>query len=432
MSRILFTNQTIPDDARELLLGLGPVADGQAERVLSTLLPIALPRLAQWATRTVEVLSNQDQQTAAGYRDLIPTPDDKTYNWSFPRSNAAERIEAYLWLADRLKDPRFEQLAIRYADCMVDDPLRGIYQGDEEDGVGQVWYWRDMGAYVTNYTIRVPSAMLILAKRTGKTKYTRAAELCGRQLLHSQQPQTGILREGWWPRKPLPGYDPDAKTKSLWISNVKINVRVGYVARAFADMAAATNSTAYRDAITLLLDGLEGYQNPDGSFPADIRCDRPEVQDPTIKGHFMGYILNGVTRAAVTMPNEPRLAKLAVRLGDFLVRRFRQIGALPYGDMHSNSEGEKYVWRSANPDSIFGFAWLTKLTGNPVYREIACRIAVDTLLKTLDCPKTPDFHGAIPIWPNPNTHNLPEFDGYMHFWTILGLQALEQTSGVVE
>jgi len=431
MSHILFTHHNVPSDARELLRGLGPVQPGLAEETLKILLPMALSKLATWAKRTVQVLPSEDQSSAAGYRDLIPTPDDKSYTWSFPRSNAAERIEAYLWLSDRLKDPSLEQLAIRYADCMVDDPVRGIYQGDEEDGVGQVWYWRDLGAYVTNYTIRVPSAMLILARRTGNAKYTRAAELCGKQLLHSQQTQTGILREGWWPRKDAPGYSPDTKTKSFWISNVKINSRVGYVARAFADMAEATDSTAYRDAISMLLDGLEGYQNPDGSFPGDIRCDRIEVQDPTIKGHFMGYILNGVARAACTMPNEPRLQKLAVRLGDFLVRRFRQIGALPYGDMHSNSEGEKYVWRSANPDSIFGFAWLTKLTGNPVYREVACRIAVDTLLKTLDCPKTPDLHGGIPIWPNPNTHSLPEFDGYMHFWTILGLQALEQTGTAV-
>lgn len=424
----LFSDSALPDDARSLLSALGPVENGAAESVVQTLLPAALPRLAAWALRTVTVLPAADR-TAAGFRDLIPNAHDRTHSWCFPRSNAAERIEAFLWLAKRLNLPQFHKIATRYADCMIDDPVRGIYQGPEEDGIGQVWYWRDLGAYVTNYTIRVPSAMLALARDTGNSKYISAAKLCGKQLLYSQQPQTGILREGWWPLTPVPGHDPDKQTRALWISNVKINSRVGYVARAFADLIIETGDSNYADAIELLLDGLEKYQNPDGSFPADIRFDRIEVQDPTVKGHFMTYILNGVTRAASLLPQNRRLEALAVRLGQFMIRRFRQIGALPYGDMHANSEGEKYVWRSANPDAIFGLAWLSKVTGDPAYREVACRIAADTLLKVLDCPKFPDYHGGIPIWPNPNTHNLPEFDGYMHFWAILGLKALEDTAG---
>jgi hypothetical protein len=428
MTNDLFTSPTLPADARGLFAGLGSVAAGTAEQVVRSLLPSVLPRLAAWSLRTVKVLPESDRN-GAGYRDLLPVSEDRAHAWHFPRSNAAERIEAYLWLADKLKDSAFEKIAIRYANCMIDDPVRGIYHGDEEDGIGQVWYWRELGCYVTNYTIRVPSAMLVLAKRTGNSKYRDAASLCGRQLLHSQQLQTGILREGWWPRTPIPGFDPDKYTRALWISNVKINSRVGYVARAFADLLIETRDSKYADAIELLMDGLEKYQNPDGSFPADIRFDRIEVQDPTIKGHYMTYILNGFARAGSVLPQNKRVEKLAVRLGQFLVRRFRQIGALPYGDMHSNSEGEKYVWRSANPDAIFGMAWLSKVTGDPVYREVANRIALDTLLKVLNCPQTPDYHGAIPIWPNPNTHSLPEFDGYMHFWAILGLKALEDTAG---
>ena len=410
----------------EVYASLGPVEPGRAETLLTQLIPVVLPRLAAWAQRTVDVLPKGD--SSAGYRDLLPDEQQRHSVWQFPRSNAAERIEAFLWLSKRTGDSCFAGLAMRYARAMVDDPLRGIYQGDEEDGIGQVWYWRDLGAYATNYTIRVPSALLALARESGESRFNKIADLCGRQLIHSQQIQTGILREGWWPQHPPKEYVQDVRTKSFWISPVKINSRVGYVTRAFADLYVATQQTRYHDALMLAVEGLEHYQNADGSFPADIRCDRYEVQDPTIKGHFMTYILNGCARAACLMPKEPRLAAIAVRLGQFLLRRFRQPGCLPYGDMNSNSIGEQYVWRSANPDSIFGLAWLSKLTGDPVYREVAARIALDTLLKVLDCPENPDLHGGIPIWPNPDTHNIPEFDGYHHFWTLLGLAALEETA----
>ncbi len=72
---------------------------------------------------------------------------------------------------------------------MIDDPVRGIYQGDEDDGRGMVWYWRDVGVYVTNYTIRVPGAMLALAKETENPRYREIADCPAKQLLKSQKRQ---------------------------------------------------------------------------------------------------------------------------------------------------------------------------------------------------------------------------------------------------
>ncbi len=140
------------------------------------------------------------------------------------------------------------------------------------------------------------------------------------------------------------------------------------------------------------------YQNPDGSFPGDLRVDRIAPHDPVIKGHFMHYILNGMSRAACLMPEEPRLRQIAERLGQFLLRRYRQAGFLPYGDINAWSEPEGYVWRSANPDAIFGFAWLGKLnrrSGLSRSRPRGSRSGAGCWTCSI-ARKIPDLHGRYP------------------------------------
>jgi hypothetical protein len=407
--------------------GLGSVTAGAAESLLQQLVPGVLPRLAAWAEQTVRALPAAES-SLPGYRDLEVRPDQQGFVWKYPRSNSAERIQGLLWLNKKLGDDRYRQSALRYAHTLIDDPLRGIYQGDEEDGRGQVWYWRDVGVYVTNYTIRVPAAMLALSEVTGDENYLKIAELSGRQLAHSQRPETGIPREGWWPRSPPKSIDVDPEIRKIYVSPFKINSRVGFAALPFAQLYVKTERTIYRDALLQLLAGLEHYQRPDGAFPADIRIDRFEVLDPLMKGHYMTYILNGLARASALMPAEAGLLRIAERLGEFLVSRFREANMLPYGDLSSDYEPERYVWHSSNPDAVYGFAWLSKRTGNPMYREIACRIALNTLLNVLDYPDEPDLHGGVPIWPSQHLGRLPEFNSHHHFWTILGLQALEETA----
>lgn len=406
---------------------LGPIKQGRAEEVLWRLLPEALPRLAQWTRRSVDALPSHES-SAPGYRDLVPSEDGEIC-WCHPRSNAAERIEVYLWLARRLKDATFGELAVRYANAMADDPVRGIYRGDEQDGVGQVWYWNDSGLYMTNYTIRVPPAFLELARATGNNRYRELAELSGRQLLVSQQ-STGILREGWHPETPVPGSPTiDRAVRDRWLSSIKINVRVGYVVRAFAELWLTTKDDIYLSALNRFVETFETYQNADGSFPQDIRTDRIGVHSPLVKGHFMHYVLNGFALAAAArLPGVPSLARVAERLAQFLLRQYRQCGGMLYGNVWIDEPAERFFWRTAMPDAIAGLAWLGQITGRAVYREAACRIALSAILSSFDCPDLPDLHGGVPSWPHPDDTQLPSIDGYGHFWTLLGIKALEETA----
>lgn len=406
--------------------GLGPIALGQAEQWLWQILPQALPHIAAWTRRTIEALPPEFSK-APGYRDLYPDADGR-FIWHFPHSNCAERIEAYLWLADYLHDDSYERCAEHYAHAMMDDPYWGIYQGPEEEGVGLVWYWRDSGLYMTNYAMRVPSAFLQLASRYRRPEYRRIAELVGRQLIRSQRP-TGILREGWAPRElpaGMPRLAPQEQAK--WLSDVKINSRIGYVCVAFADLWKATGEKCYLDALNHFAEPFERYQNPDGSFPEDIRTDCIEAFSPIKKGHFHHYILAGVARAATLVPEQPALKRIAERLGHFLLLQYRQSGSTPYGNIYSDSPAEEIIWRTHTPDSIPGLVWTAAITGDPAYREAASRIALQAVLSAFHAPDRPDLHGGIPVWLHPSAGKAtPALGGFFHFWTILGLRALAET-----
>ncbi len=402
-----------------------PVAIDDAEAALAFLQPRVLPRLGAWSLRTITALQDAER-LAPGYRDLIVAADGSR-KWLYPRANAAERIAAWLWLGAELRDPAMLTAARHFGEAMTNDPARGIYQGPEEDGLGSVWYWRDSGLYMTNYTMRVPDGFLPLAAHSGETIYRNMAILAGDQLRRSQHPATGIPREGWLPRHPKPGAaPPTGECLANWLSPVKINSRVGYATLAFAKLYHATGDAAYASALERLAAGLSRYQNPDGSFPQDLRIDRFAPFSPVVKGHFLYYILNGTAQAACLCPEVPELATISTRLGLLLAGWFRHTGALPYGQPHGEPPQEADAWRSATPDAIAGFAWLAKLTGDPSYRHLACRLAVQTLLTTIDAPDDPDVHGAIPIT-SATADSGWTAGGHFHFWTILGLEALQVT-----
>lgn len=406
--------------------GLGPIQPGQAEALLWQLMPNVLPAIAGWTKRTIEALPSELCQ-AAGYRDLYPDAEGR-FTWHFPHSNCAERIEVYLWLADYLCDASFLRCAEHYAQAMMNDPYQGIYQGPEEEGVGLVWYWRDCGLYMTNYAMRVPSAFLSLAARLSRPEYRRIAELAGRQLLRSQR-STGILREGWAPRE-LPAGLPrlSQEQQALWLSDVKINSRIGYVCSAFADLWKRTGDLRYLDALKHFAESFEKYQNPDGSFPEDIRTDRIESFSPAKKGHFHHYILAGVARAAAVLPELPVLRRISERLGHFLLMQYRQSGSTPYGNIYSENPAEEIIWRSHTPDSIAGLVWTGQITGDPAYREAASRIALQAVMGAFCTPELPDLHGGIPVWLHPSAGKAtPALGGFFHFWFLLGLKALAET-----
>jgi len=401
--------------------------------LLRELTPRVLPRLAAWARRTVEALP-ANEANAPGFRDLYPNAGQFAqwldlypskhasahgpFVWTNPRSNVSERIQAYLALGRMLNDPGYHRLAIRYADAMAGDPVRGIYQGEEEDGRGLVWYWNDSGVYSTIYAMRAPSAFLALAEATRRQKYRDIALLCGQQLLRSIQP-TGILREGWVPCS-SPVYEKFARE----LARNKINSRIGYVTLAFVELYRATGDEAYRQGLARFLKALEQYQNADGSFPTSFRTDRIEPVGPP-KGHFLYYTIDGIAKAACLMPEEPALRRIAERLGRHLVQQYRRTWSLLYGNVDADSPPEASEWRVASAQPAYGLIWLTKLTGDSAYREVACRLLLEAMLSTFDCPDNPDLHGAIPNWLRPDLDPLPSIGGIQHFWTILAVEALD-------
>ena len=409
---------------------LGPFTKQLAENALWHAAELKLPQLAQWALRTVRAMP-PSEASAPGYRDLGANEQGDLV-WKFPRSNSAERIEAFMWMAEKLKDSQYLEQAVRYADAMIDDPIRGIYQGPEEDGIGQVWYWTDFGLYMTNYTMRVPPALLELAKVTGNEKYREFAEICGKQLLRSQR-ETGILREGWCPKNPPPQAPVNQEKLKSHLHPDKINSRIGYVSLAFASLYKDTENAEYLIGLERFLESFEKYQNPDGSFPHEIRNDRIEVFDPMVKGHFHGYILNGMAKAASILPQNLTAARIAERLGQFVLREYRQSWCCPYINLHDAPYGiEGEIWHTSTPDMVYGLTWLTELTGEPCYRELACRIALQAMFSCFDCPEMPDIHGGFPAWLNRRDNgkkgNLPYLGGWWHFWLLLGLGALDRLS----
>lgn len=404
---------------------LVPGEFGQAEALIRQILPSTLPRLGAWAGRTIEALP-EEEQPASGYRDLSCYSDGRVC-FEYPRSNAAERISAYLWLEEALKEQRYVDYAIRYANAMK-DPETGIYQGPEEEGRGGVWYWRDVGLYMTNYTFRVPPAFLALAEKTRNAGYREAALQAGEFLLRMQQP-TGIFREGWLPRQPGTRFPIHSDSIRNYLSPTKINSRVGQVVEALVDLAGCTGDNRYIAALERFCDGFAKFQYPDGSFPGDIRVDVEEIFSRPAKGHFLHYIMNGFGYAAWRMPDHSLIRSIAVKLADYLVAQFRQMGAVYFGNpFEPPLPGDEDSWHTAQPGGIPGLLYLGRCEDNPVYREVACRLILQGLLSLADTPEQPDVHGGLIWWGRTGTRRPWHIDGYYHFSLILGLRALAATS----
>jgi hypothetical protein len=286
---------------------------------------------------------------------------------------------------------------------------------------------------MTNYTMRIPPAMLELYKKSGNEKYQKAALLSAEQLLLCQKKAgTGIPIDGWIPTKHIEGVEFDPEKAKSHVRIKIINSRIGYIALTFASMYKATNSIKYKQALEYFITDFQKYQNSDGSFPQDLHTDKIEVYSETVKGHFHSYILNGITKAAILMPEMAVLREIAVKLGDYIVHQNRQCWGHPYINIHNEPQGaESGIWHSSSPEIIAGLAWLTKLTGNKTYLQVAKLTAIDALLRVFDCPEEPNLHGAFPLWLNKNIdHNQqtgPYIGGWFHFGLILGIKVIEES-----
>lgn len=393
----------------------------ELEEVAALLLKRVLPRAGDWALRTIEALPGEERESF-GWRDYL-----HLRSWKHPRSNAAERIEVYLWLAKRLDDTRFREAALHAGHALLDDPVRGIYRGSEEDGQGMVWYWRDVGLYMTNYTMRVPPAFLRLARATGDKRFRDAALLCGEQLLHSQAP-TGILRAGWYPKEPQDAATPLISPHALdhWLPKDRINIRFAHVARAYAELFQSTGDSRYANALDRLSHALETLIHPDGSLPSDVRVSILEPADSALKGHFLYYVLNGLVGAKRCFPSGSPFDAVLDRLSSFILGRADHQWSAPFGDLTSTSSPLANRQRGS-ADPAYGFAYRAHIGGDTRYRIAALQLVVAALLRCCDAPEAPDRHGGLVV---SSGDSPPEFyiDGHTHFWLLMGIRALEATA----
>ncbi len=379
-----------------------------------------LPALGAWALRTIEAMPEQDK-SGAGYRDLIFRPDGSHY-WTFPRSNSGERIDLYLWLARQLNDERYADAARHYADAML-HPVWGIYDGPDENCRGHVWYWRDCGAYMTNYTMRVPQGMLAIYDRTGEQKYYDAALAAGEALLRCQR-ENGIMAEGFIPQQapPMPEGVERISIPGDWVTDFRINSRIGYAVYPLALLYKRTGDDRYAAALEKLAYALSHIQYENGSFPCDFALQGYEPVNPLVKGHFLGYIMNGCAAALEILPETPHLRQVTTNLAEYLLIHYRRSWGLNYGDIDNVNESEKDGWRSAGADSASGLAKFSNVSGNPVWRETAAKLLLSALLNSVHAPEQPDMHGALPYWTDDlNGRAKPYPGGYFHFWTLAGL-----------
>ena len=393
-----------------------------APALLKSIVAQKLPALGRWALRTVEALPKDSPYPAAGYRDLYFQADG-SYRWYFPRSNAAERISVFLRLAGELKDRRYFDAAIHYADAML-DPVHGLYDGPDPAGKGQVWYWRDIGLYMTNYTMRVPPAMFELYDATGDRRYYDAAVLAGEALLRAQA-VNGILLEGFRPQHEVHCLEPfDFDANPDYCTNYKINSRIGYATYAFASLYARTGRSEYAAALEKLSYALSRYQNPDGSIPENLALAGYKPITTTVKNHFQGYILNGAAAALKVMPDVPHLPEVTRKLADYTVQSIRRSWGWPYGSVDNSSSDEGSIWRSSTADISSGLTLFSEVSGDPTYRQLCARVLINALLSAIDRPEQPDLDGALPVW---LSGEVPiALGGHFHFFTLLGLLQFQE------
>lgn len=376
----------------------------------------AIAHAGKWCLQTQTALPPSDLPQS-GYRDLY-FDNPERYHWEHPRSNSAERITVYLKLYHKLGDDRYLQAAIKYADAMF-DPAFGIYDGPDERGRGQVWYWRDNGSYMTNYTMRVPPAFWELYEETKCEKYKHGALAAGEALLYAQQ-DTGILLEGFLPAnfEELNLAKFDHKAHPEYVTNYKINSRVGYAVYAFALLYQKTGDTRYRQAMDKLIAGLKQFQYPDGSFPCDLATNNFQAVTPLVKNHFLSYILNGLG-AAMRIIDDRELKLLATKLADYAVKQIFRSGSWPYGSIDNFLPAEALVWQTAGADIAWGLGNMAKATGDQRCLQAADRILL-TALGNQAVSDNPDLDGAFAIWLN-GEPQLPALGGYFHFFTMLAL-----------
>ncbi len=303
-------------------------------------------------------------------------------SWTHPHSNTTELITAWLDIAAMVPDlaERSRQRAIAYGLRLVNDPMRGFYQGERKEAWGLAWYWRDDGTYTGGYSMRAPSALVRLYEVAKEESLLETCERIGQTFLQRQLPNGFVSMVGWCPKRG-------------WLMENHAGCRYVYPIATFATIYELTGEEAYREAYEKALEAflfIEGgtgviYQHYDPVTLAD--------RDRSIKFHFYSYIFYALEEAYRVFRDD-RLIAIARRMADYLVSEYLLRQSLPYciDPVYPSDTGEGF---SSVSDSAAGLCWLYSVTGEPVYFDLAAKLWAGAWLHQPQAPDLPGWHGAI-------------------------------------
>lgn len=312
--------------------------------------------------------------------------DDGRITWLYPHSNCSELIRAWIDITDSLHDSRYRKLAAAYAFRLVNDPVRGLYNGPHREARGMMWYWRDDGTYTGGYSMRIPGVFRRLLGDQKDGRLTEASRSIGETFLRRQLPSGAVNMVAWSPEKG-------------WFAENTMGSRYVYGVATFASLFALTEDDRYKAAYELAVQALLKMQQPDGSFFQFYDPVSLEPQDRSIKIHFFSYIFNALEEAYAVFADE-RLLACGLAMKAYLAGLYYYRRQLPY--CHNAEDPSDLVEAdSAVHDCASGLLWLYQATGDSTALDLGVRLWTDAKACQLDCPEYPGFHGAVIRGQNP-------------------------------
>lgn len=345
----------------------------------------SLRGLAAW----MEAASGPDPER--GYCHRIATYyEDGRMSWLYPHSNTGETISVWLDLAEMLDCPQYEEWAYAYARRMIDDPVKGIYRGEEKSAHGLAWYWTDGGSYSGLYAMRMPYHYRRIYEKTGYEPFLDICSVIGGTLRERLRP-SGLVDAGWSP------------TNGWAEGGVRCGCRFIHSMATFATLYDITRDPAYEESYERSLKTLQHMQQPDGGFYQhySLATADPLPQEGAIKPFFYSYILNALEEAYRALEDE-RLLEIGRRLGWCLVRLYRYRNAIPYCIGEELLPADRVEADTAIFSVSNGLLWLHSVTGVEEFLTTGQRIWLDAYGVQWRGTERPGWHGAILQGANPD------------------------------
>lgn len=358
-------------------------------KLLPVLTPDRIIESLQGAASWLESATETARGKGPAHRNAVYSVSGEV-TWMYPHSNTGEVISGWLDLAEILKRSEYRQYAVQYATDLLEDPVKGIYQGEHKEAHGLAWYWADRGTYTCGYSMRMPAHFARLYQIESDARFLEICEVIGRTFL-ARQVSSGLVDAQW---SPWNGWKE---------GGTRIGSRYVYPVATFATLFELTSQSVYQDAYERAVEVLLFMQNEDGSFHQhyDIATGAPCPIERSIKPHFFSYIFNAIIEAFAIFPDE-RLLQVAERLGDYIVRVHHYRRTVPYCLGEKMLPTDQVEADSAMQDSANGLLWLYSQTKNAVYLDVAAKLWMDAWSHQPDVPESPGLHGAILQGINPH------------------------------